>query len=393
MKYRAMGKLGIQVSALGFGCMRLPTLGKHEEVNEAEAIKMIRRAIDAGVNYVDTAYGYHGGNSERVVGKALADGYREKVYLATKLPVWLCESPQDFDRLLNEQLERLRTDHIDFYLLHSLSKDSWHKVAAMGVIPWAEGARADGRIRYLGFSFHDDLATFKEIVDYHDKWDFCQIQYNYLNETVQAGTEGLHYAADRGLGVVVMEPLLGGRLANPPQEVRTIFEAAAHKRTPVEWALQWLWNQPEVSLCLSGMSTMEQVEQNLEYADRSGVGILTKDELELIARVRAKYNELCPIPCTGCRYCMPCPNGVDIPENFAIFNDGSMFNELEHSRRRYAAMPQDQRASECIACRECESLCPQHIPISEWMPLVHAVLGEGETYACVSAPAQQRSGA
>ncbi|MCE5259092.1 MAG: aldo/keto reductase [Chloroflexi bacterium] len=385
MKYRSFGNTGIQVSALGFGCMRLPTLGKYEEINEPEAISMIRKAVDAGVNYVDTAYGYHGGNSERVVGKALADGYRDKVYLATKLPVWLCNKPEDFDRLLNEQLERLHTDHIDFYLLHSLNKDSWHKVEPMGVIPWAEGALADGRIRHLGFSFHDDLATFKSIVDYYDKWSFCQIQYNYLNETVQAGTEGLHYAAKRGMAVVVMEPLLGGRLANPPQQVQELWRTAAHKRTPVNWALQWLWNQPEVSLCLSGMSTMGQVEQNLTYADESGVGTLQAGELELVSSVRDRYNELCPVPCTACQYCMPCPNGVDIPGNFAIFNDGSMYNELEQSRNRYARMQADKRASECIACRECESKCPQHIPISEWMPFVQAVLAENETYTCIPA--------
>ncbi|MHB9034389.1 MAG: aldo/keto reductase [Anaerolineae bacterium] len=390
MKYRMFGNTGVRVSALGFGCMRLPTLSKYEEINEPEAVAMLRKAIDSGVNYVDTAYGYHGGNSEKVVGKALKDGYREKVYLATKMPVWLCHEPEDFDRLLNEQLERLQTDHIDFYLLHSLNKDSWSKVVPMGIMDWAEKVQAAGKIKHLGFSFHDDLAVFKQIVDYYDKWSFCQIQYNYLDETVQAGTEGLEYAANRGMAVVVMEPLLGGRLANPPQQVQELWDSADKKRTPVDWALQWLWNKPEVTLCLSGMSTMAQVEANLTYADTSGVGSLKADELELVNRVRAKYDELCLVPCTSCRYCMPCPQGVEIPQNFAIFNEGSMYNELEHSRQRYDRLEADKRASECIACRECESKCPQHIEISEWMPLVQAVLGEGEMYSCVPDELRQK---
>jgi uncharacterized protein len=383
MKYRLFGNTGLKVSALGFGCMRLPTLNSYNEINEPEATAMLRKAIDSGVNYVDTAYGYHGGNSERVVGKALLDGYRSRTYLATKLPTWLCNAPEDFDRLLNEQLERLQTDHIDFYLLHSLNKDLWARVSLMGVIGWAEKQLAMGRIRHLGFSFHDNLAIFKQIVDAYDKWDFCQIQYNYLNETVQAGTEGLHYAASRGLAVVVMEPLLGGRLANPPVEVQALWDSSPTIRTPVDWALQWLWNMPEVTLCLSGMSSMQQLDQNLTYAEESGIRALTAAELTLVGQVRDKYSELCPIPCTACRYCMPCPHGVEIPANFSMYNDGSMYNELAHSRSRYSKMETGKQASDCIACRECESKCPQHILISEWMPQVHAVLGEDQPYTCL----------
>jgi uncharacterized protein len=382
MKYRTFGKNGLSVSALGFGCMRLPTLGSYNEINEPEAIAMLRRAIDAGVNYIDTAYGYHGGNSERVVGRALSEGYRNKTYLATKLPTWLCHVPEDFDRLLNEQLERLQTDHIDFYLLHSLNKDLWAQVAALGVVGWAEKQLAAGRIHHLGFSFHDDLATFKKIIDAYDRWEFCQIQYNYLNETVQAGTEGLDYAASKGLAVIVMEPLLGGRLANPPIEVQALWDSSPIRRLPVNWALQWLWNKSEVAVCLSGMSTMQQVEDNLLYAGESGVGGFTSAEIALVNKARDKYNELCPIPCTACRYCMPCPHGVEIPTNFGIYNDGSMYNELAHSRERYAKLEAGKQAVDCIACRECESKCPQHIMISEWMPQVHAVLGENQAYAC-----------
>jgi predicted aldo/keto reductase-like oxidoreductase len=249
MQYRKFGKLKWQSSALGFGCMRLPIIGgKSENIDEPEAIRMIRFAIDQGVNYVDTAYGYHGKMSEIVVGKALQDGYRQKVHLATKLPVWLVEKTEDYDRLLNEQLEKLRTETVDMYLFHSLNHNSWQKVVELGLLERALAARADGRIRYIGFSFHDDLNTFKQIIDGFAEWDFCQIQYNYMDIENQAGTEGLRYAAARGLGVVVMEPLLGGKLARNVPAVDKIWQMAEVKRKPADWALQWLWSQPEVSV-------------------------------------------------------------------------------------------------------------------------------------------------
>lgn len=377
MQYRKFGKLDWRVSALGFGCMRLPIIGgDSSQIDEPEAIKMLHYAIDHGVNYLDTAYPYHGGNSERLVGKALKGGYRDKVRVATKLPPWHVESPADFDRILNEQLAKLDIDHIDFYLLHSLNRQHWTKIRDMGVLEWAEGAIEDGRIRYLGFSFHDEYKVFKEIVDAYD-WTFCQIQYNYMDVKRQAGTRGLKYAAGKGMAVVVMEPLLGGRLVNPPEPVRELWDSAPVKRSPVEWALTWLWNQPEVSVVLSGMSTMQQVMENVTFADRSGVGVLSDEELALVDKVRARYQELSPIPCTQCRYCMPCPNGVDIPRNFAVFNSGVMYNILDQARRTYGRMDEGIRASACVQCRECEPKCPQQIKISEWMPVVHSVLGEG----------------
>ncbi|MBO3831983.1 MAG: aldo/keto reductase [Candidatus Brockarchaeota archaeon] len=367
MKYRRFGKLDWQVSALGFGCMRLPVIGNdHSKVDEPEAIGMIRYAIDHGVNYVDTAYPYHGGNGEIVVGKALRDGYRERVRLATKMPIWNINSREDMDRIFEEQLKKLQTEYVDFYLLHALNKNSWLKIKNLNVFDWAERVVSEDRIKYLGFSFHDDYEVFKEIIDAYDKWALCQIQYNYENEDVQAGTRGLKYAAGKGLAVVIMEPLLGGALANPPPAVKQIWDEAG--KDPVEMALQWLWNKPEVSVVLSGMSTMEQVKRNIEFASRSGVGLLTEEDLKLIARVHVKYKELRPIPCTKCGYCMPCPNGVDIPWNFEVYNNGVAYNSIGSARWTYNNnIPAEKRASACVGCRTCEEKCPQRIPISEWM--------------------------
>jgi predicted aldo/keto reductase-like oxidoreductase len=384
MQYRDFGKLDWKVSALGFGCMRLPTLeGDHANIDEPEATRMLHYAIDHGVNYVDTAYPYHGGNSERFVGRALKGGYREKVRLATKLPCWKVETAEDFDALLNEQLEKLQDEHIDFYLLHALNKERWPQVRDLGVREWAEGAIADGRIGHIGFSFHDDYDAFQTIIDEYDGWTFCQIQHNYIDIENQAGTKGLKYADSKGLAVVIMEPILGGRLVDPPEQIQALWDSAAKKRTPADWALQWLWNQPEVAVVLSGMSTMQHVEENVASAEASGVGTLTEEELALVAQVREKYKELCPIPCTKCGYCMPCPNGVDIPRNFAVYNEGVMYDKPDRAREGYNNwMDEEKRASQCIQCRECEEKCPQSIVISEWMPIVHAVLGEGQEYVC-----------
>jgi predicted aldo/keto reductase-like oxidoreductase len=288
MQYRTFGKLDWEPSALGFGAMRLPVIDDNPgKIDEPEATRMLRYAIDHGVNYVDTAYPYHEETSETFLGRALQDGYRQRIKLATKLPSWLVKVAEDCDRYLNEQLERLQTETIDFYLLHGLNEERWPKLRDLNVLEWAEKAMADGRIRYLGFSFHDRYDVFQEIVDASDQWTFCQIQYNYMDEEHQAGTRGLKYAADKGLAVVVMEPIRGGQLArNPPQAIAELWDTAAPRRTPADWALQWVWNHPEVSVVLSGMSTMEQVKQNVASASQSGPGTLTADELALIARVR-----------------------------------------------------------------------------------------------------------
>lgn len=362
--------------------MRFPTKGGNESINESLATKMLHYAIDHGVNYVDTAYPYHGGNSESFLGRALRDGYRQKIRLATKLPSWKIEAFDDFDRYLNEQLEKLRTDHIDFYLLHALREEWWHKLRDLDVLDCAEGAIADGRIGHVGFSFHDDYEVFREIVDGYD-WTFCQIQYNYMDVQNQAGTKGLKYAASKGIAVVIMEPLLGGKLVDPPEPIQAIWTKAPRKRTPADWALQWVWNQPEVSVVLSGMSAMSQVAENLASADASGIGTLTEEELAIVSEVRETYQTLCPVPCTQCGYCMPCPNDVDIPRNFEIYNQGLMYKKPEQAHHAYNnSVDEGRRASACTQCRECEEQCPQSILISEWMSYVHEVLGEGKAYVC-----------
>ena len=398
MRYRQFGRCGFEVSALGFGCMRLPCVGGDQSaIREDEAVRMVRYAIDEGVNYVDTAYGYHGGNSEKFVGRALADGYRDRVKLATKLPVWLCKSYDDFDRLLGEQLERLATDHVDCYLLHSLDKKSWLKVRDMGVLDFLARQLELGRIRYAGFSFHDAYEVFTNIVDAFD-WDFCQIMLNYVDVEYQAGLAGLKYAAERGLAVVVMEPLRGGKLAaNLPDEVVAALgmrgvdddgrcacggvggEGGAGRDgwSPAEWALRWVWNLPEVSVALSGMSSMEQVVDNIRIASDAAPGALTERQLAMLARAREAYMARIKIGCTECGYCQPCPQGVLIPDVFGLYNEAEIFNAWEGSRWMYGGIVKASRdASKCAECGQCEAACPQQLKVIELLKEAHAALAE-----------------
>lgn len=373
MQYRKFGSLDWKPSALGFGCMRFPVLeGNSSRIDEEKASRMLFSAIDQGVNYLDTAYPYHGGTSESFLGRTLDGPYRDKVRIATKLPSWKIEVESDLDFYLNEQMERLRTEQIDFYLLHGLNESYWKKLSELGVLSWAEKVQADGRIGHLGFSFHDQLPVFKSIVDAYQDWDFCLIQHNFMDQEYQAGREGLRYAADRGMGVVIMEPLRGGRLVDPPQKVQDLWDQAETQRSAAEWSLQWLWNQPEVSLVISGMSTLEQVEENLISASRSGIGTLSEDELKLVDNVQKVYRDMELIPCTNCGYCVPCPEGVDIPRILRIYNDGTMYDKKDIAKKDYTLwVPDNNKGSLCVVCRECEEKCPQDIPISEWMPRIH----------------------
>ena len=379
MSYRKFGKLDWNTSVLGLGCMRLPTVDGNANgpnINEAEAVRMIHHAMDRGVNYFDTAYIYHEGNSESVLGRALC-GRRDRVKIATKSPLWLLQREEDFDRILNEQLRKLQTDYIDFYLLHGMDKQRWNEtVPKFKLLEKSEAAIRDGRIRHLGFSFHDDYAAFEKVVNGYDRWQFCQIQYNYMDTESQAGTRGLQLAAGKGLAVVIMEPLLGGRLARPPAAIRQVIENSAVKRTAADWALQWLWDQPEVSVVLSGMSNLDQVNANLDSAARARSHSFQASDLKVIADLQQKYRERTAIPCTRCNYCMPCPNGVKIPIVFEIYNEAFLHEDIPGSRFKYQIfIPEAGRANICVACHNCEDACPQKIPISEWMPRVHALLG------------------
>jgi uncharacterized protein len=381
MNYRKIGKNNLRVSTFGVGCMRLP-LTVHEDgstdygdINEPEAIRMIRYAVDHGVTYIDTAYPYHQGNSELVVGKALSDGYREKVLLATKLPVWKAKKPEDFDTLLNEQLEKLQTDHIDFYLLHALGEDTWEKVKNMGVLDFLDRVKTSGKIKHAAFSFHDELPVFKKIIDSYD-WDMCQIQLNLLDEHYQAGLEGMHYAADRGISVVIMEPLRGGALAQKvPSDIKAVWDESAVKRSPAEWAFRWLANFPQISVILSGVSTMDQLKDNLRIFSDIQPDSLTDEEKSLIKRVQSLYQKKIKVACTGCNYCMPCPSGVAIPDVFRLYNQAFLYDDLENSKKRYAAlMEKEKDASRCVECGQCEPQCPQNIPIIQKLAEAHEIL-------------------
>ncbi len=382
MLYRSFGKTGKDLSILGFGCMRLPVIGgKQDHIDESKATSMLHYAIDNGVNYVDTAYPYHSaamhepGMSEVFVGKALRNGYREKVNLATKLPSWMIKKREDMDYYLDQQLKRLQTDHIDFYLLHGLNKQNWDNYKKLDVFEFLERAIADGRIGYVGFSFHDDLPLFKEIVDAYD-WTFCQIQYNYMDEEYQAGREGLEYAAAKGLGVVIMEPLRGGSLVGKiPEDISRIWDKNDIKRSSAEWALRFVWNRPEVGIVLSGMTEMEHVEENIKIAEQGYPDSLNDKEIKLIKEVQNAYKARNKVDCTACKYCMPCPSGVDIPGNFGMLNSAFMYDAVQETKKGYGFFKASKRdASNCEECGQCEDLCPQGISIRKMLKEVEAAL-------------------
>ncbi len=393
-----MGSLNWEVSVLGFGTMRFPMIDQ-TTVNEEVAIKMIRYAIDNGVNYIDTAYPYHNGESEVIVGKALKDGYREKVYLTTKLPMWSVKNSEDFDKFLSEQIERLQTKP-DIYLFHGLTKNRFDKIIKLNLIEKMEEAKEKRLFKYTGFSFHDNFEVFKEIIDYYN-WDCCQIQFNYLDVEYQAGIKGVEYAGSKNIALIIMEPIRGGKLAIPEDrldskpEIKAILDKSKVKKTMADWALKFVWNHSEVSVVLSGMSNMRQVKENIKSAKNSAINSLTKDELQTISKLRDVYDRYDLVPCTSCRYCLPCPNGVSIPWVFRLLNELGYWGEQRKERilffyNRMAKTSEEleKRLSEeeevegaaslCIQCGECLEKCPQQIDIPEIMEKVNEIIEEGK---------------
>ncbi|MDP2790958.1 MAG: aldo/keto reductase [Rectinemataceae bacterium] len=373
MHYRRLGKTGIEVSTLGFGCMRLPTLGAPDRIDESAATRLLHEAIDAGVNYIDTAWFYHSavamagaGESEPFVGRALSggpgEGWRNRVYLATKLPQQLIKTREEMDGFLARQLERLQTDHIDFYLVHGLNGDSWNRMRDLGVREFLDKARERGLIRHAAFSFHGKKEDFPRIIDEYDAWAFGQIQYNYIDTDYQAGISGLRYAAEKGLGVVVMEPLKGGRLANKvPPEMQAVFDARPEGWSPAEWALRYVWNEPGVSLLLSGMGEKTQLEENLRVAGEATAGAMTAEMLEVYAAARIALQSRTKVECTACRYCQPCPFGVQIPECLASLNAAALWDTKDAWLTEWSQVK--GKPDTCTECGKCEEACPQELPI------------------------------
>lgn len=380
MLYREIKKNGDKLSVLGFGCMRLPQkkgIPGDGIIDEARATKQLQTAIDRGVNYFDTAMPYHMGASEPFLGKVLTGGYREKIKIATKLPHWSVNMPKDMDSLLKSQLKRLNTGQVDYYLVHGLDGTSWEKMEKLGVCEFLDRSKVNGLIANAGFSFHGNRESFEKIVDSYD-WDFCQIQYNYLDQQNQAGTKGLKYAASKGLGVIVMEPLRGGLLGRKtPPEITKIWKEAEKQRTPAEWGLRWVWNHPEVTVVLSGMNEESHIEENIDISSNATPNSLSEDEMKLIKRVAHQYRSLMKAGCTGCHYCMPCASGVNIPTCFELYNHLHMFGDANWVKLNYIArvgglFASPHKASQCEQCGECEDACPQKLPIQDLLKEVAA---------------------
>lgn len=375
MEKRKLEKLGIETSLLGFGCMRFPVTPEGN-IDEPEAERMLDRAIAAGVNYIDTAYPYHNGESEPLVGRVLKKYDRDSFFLATKLPVWQVSTLEDVDRIFGEQLERLRTDHIDFYLMHALNRERWEAMIALGCVERLEQLKAEGCIRYLGFSFHDGYDVFEEIINYRD-WDFCQIQLNYMDTQEQAGMKGYALAEEKQIPMVIMEPVKGGSLAAFAQDITDKFKAHDKTASPASFALRWVGSLPNVKVILSGMSTMEQVEDNLHTF--SPFRPLSAAEQETVEQVVELLHSRVQNGCTGCRYCMPCPAGVNIPGSFGVWNTYHMYQNYNMVKGRWEReIGEKAQPKNCIKCGKCELACPQKLKIREDLERVQADLDKKE---------------
>lgn len=375
MEKRRMEGLGLETSLLGFGCMRFPTTADGK-IDEAEAQAMLDRAIAEGVNYIDTAYPYHNGESEPFVGRALQKYDRRSFYLATKLPAWLVKSREDAERYFEEQLRRLQTDYIDFYLLHAMSGESYRKMVELGVVAYCEKLKEEGRIRYFGFSFHDSYEAFAEILGSRD-WDFCQIQLNYMDAEEQAGMRGYRLAEEKGVPLVIMEPVKGGSLAVFADDITEKLRALDHEASTASFALRWVGSLPGVKVILSGMSTMGQVEDNLKtfgcFKPLSG------EEQKMMKEVRDTLKSRVQNGCTACRYCMPCPAGVDIPGCFGVWNTYHMYQNYNMVKRRWEnELGEQKQAKNCVKCGKCEQACPQKLSIRKDLERAQADLDKKE---------------
>jgi len=389
LKFRSLGRFDWDVSALGFGCMRLPSRRINKLRADTKMSKdLIRYGIDQGINYVDTAWPYHLGDSEKVLGKALKDGYRERVFLVTKLPMFMVRRAEHFDKYLKSQLKRLQTDHIDAYLFHALGAGSFEKVKKFGLLDKMEQAKKDGTIGGIGFSFHDTLPVFKEIIDYYS-WDLTLVQYNYMDTNIQATTQGIKYAHSKGVAVAVMEPLKGGTLANLSEEGQQIIDSASVKRTTADWALQFVWNMSEVSVVLSGMNSKKMVDANCASADKSEANSFTDQDKIVVESLANTFRNKLAVPCTACGYCMPCPEGVNIPQNFACLNNASLetsrlrrimakraYKKLANSKDKVDKNNPNGNSGLCIQCNQCVPKCPQQINIPQQLKKVNEKLGK-----------------